>query len=128
FVVVDTTNDIQASALTTGDVFMNINAGDASGDDFVPEIINVGSTYNAIFGSIDYKDADLAASGAVTATLTPNGTLNTDNAYDYDYNYVLTTAIDLTKYGITSASDFYFEYGKTDDDMHPVHLTVVDGV
>ena len=128
FVVVDTTNDIQASALTTGDVFMNINAGDASGDDFVPEIINVGSTYNADFSSFDYKDADLAASGAVTATLTPNGTLNTDNAYDYDYNYVLTTAIDLTKYGITNASDFYFEYGKTDDDMHPVHLTVVDGV
>ena len=128
FVVVDTTNDIQASALTTGDVFMNINAGDASGDDFVPEIINVGSTYNAIFGSFDYKDADLAASGAVTATLTPNGTLNTDNAYDYDYNYVLTTAIDLAQFGITNASDFYFEYGKTDDDMHPVHLTVVDGV
>lgn len=128
FVVVDTTNDIQASALTTGDVFMNINAGDASGDDFVPEIINVGSTYNAIFGSFDYKDADLAASGAVTATLTPNGTLNTDNAYDYDYNYVLTTAIDLTKYGITSASDFYFEYGKTDDDMHPVHVVVANGV
>ena len=128
FVVVDTTNDIQASALTTGDVFMNINAGDASGDDFVPEIINVGSTYNAIFGSFDYKDADLAASGAVTATLTPNGTLNTDNAYDYDYNFVLTTAIDLAQFGITNASDFYFEYGKTDDDMHPVHLTVVDGV
>lgn len=128
FVVVDTTNDIQASALTTGDVFMNINAGDASGDDFVPEIINVGSTYNADFSSFDYKDADLAASGAVTATLTPNGTLNTDNAYDYDYNYVLTTAIDLTKYGITSASDFYFEYGKTDDDMHPVHVVVADGV
>lgn len=128
FVVVDTTNDIQASALTTGDVFMNINAGDASGDDFVPEIINVGSTYNAIFGSFDYKDADLAASGAVTATLTPNGTLNTDNAYDYDYNYVLTTAIDLTKYGITSASDFYFEYGKTDDDMHTMHVVVADGV
>ena len=128
FVVVDTTNDIQASALTTGDVFMNINAGAASGDDFVPEIINVGSTYNAIFGSFDYKDADLAASGAVTATLTPNGTLNTDNAYDYDYNYVLTTAIDLTKYGITSASDFYFEYGKTDDDMHPVHVVVANGV
>lgn len=128
FVVVDTTNDIQASALTTGDVFMNINAGDASGDDFVPEIINVGSTYNATFGAFDYVDSELAASGAVTSTLALNGTLNTDNAYDYDYNYVLTTAIDLTKYGITSASDFYFEYGKTDDDMHPVHVVVADGV
>ena len=128
FVVVDTTNDIQASALTTGDVFMNINAGAASGEGFVPEIINVGSTYNATFGAFDYVDSELATSGAVTSTLALNGTLNTDNAYDYDYNYVLTTAIDLAQFGITNASDFYFEYGKTDDDMHPVHVVVADGV
>lgn len=127
-VVAGTSSNIQASALTTGDVFMNINAGAASGEGFVPEIINVGSTYNAIFSAFDYEDADLATSGAVTSTLTLNGTVNADNAYDYDHNYVLTTAIDLTKCGITSASDFYFEYGTTDDDMHPVHVVVANGV
>ena len=73
-----------------------------------------------------YADEELT--DRLSASITLNGTIDSVNAYDNDFNYVITQAIDLTKFGIKTNNDYYFEYGFSEEDMIPVHVVVADGV
>ena len=124
FIVVGNTNDLVASEIATGDILVNINGG--AGATITPEIRNIGGSYNADSAAIVFADTDVSGAGFVTGAVALNGTL--ENTYDYDYGYVITLTMPLATYGVTTTSDFYFEYGLSDDDMHPVHVVIADGV
>ena len=124
FIVVGNTNDLVASEIATGDILVNINGG--AGATVTPEIRNIGGSYNADSAAIVFADTDVSGAGFVTGAVALNGTL--ENTYDYDYGYVITLTMPLATYGVTTTSDFYFEYGLSDDDMHPVHVVIADGV
>lgn len=119
-VVVGTSDNILGSRLTTGDILVNINNGAGS----VPGYYNVGVTYD--IDRFVYADEELT--DRLSASITLNGTTDSVNAYDNDFNYVITQAIDLTKFGIKTNNDYYFEYGFSEEDMIPVHVVVADGV
>lgn len=119
-VVVGTSDNILGSRLTTGDILVNINNGAGS----VPGYYNVGVTYD--IDRFVYADEELT--DRLSASITLNGTIDSVNAYDNDFNYVITQAIDLTKFGIKTNNDYYFEYGFSEEDMIPVHVVVADGV
>lgn len=119
-VVVGTSDNILGSRLTTGDILVNINNGAGS----VPGYYNVGVTYD--IDRFVYADEELT--DRLSASITLNGTIDSVNAYDNDFNYVIMQAIDLTKFGIKTNNDYYFEYGFSEEDMIPVHVVVADGV
>lgn len=94
-VVVNDTADLQDVA--SGDLYLNVNGGDPA--DYAP--VNIGFTYD---GEELVLNSD---SAAYTAALKLFGTVG--DANDVDSGFMFVGRLDVTQFGVTDTSDYYFQ-------------------